>query len=41
MTRYEMAEIIYKALSKGAEAEAELVEEFRPELQAMAAQNKA
>ena len=41
MTRYEMAKIIYKALSKGAEAEAELVEEFRPELQAMAAQNKA
>lgn len=43
MTRYEMAEIIYNALSKGAKAEAEakLVEEFRPELQAMAAQRKA
>ena len=38
MTRYEMAEIIYNALSKGAKAEAKLVEEFRPELQAMAAQ---
>ena len=41
MTRYEMAEIIYKALSRGAEAERELVEEFKPELQAMAASNKA
>ncbi|WP_337438157.1 YadA-like family protein, partial [Acidaminococcus fermentans] len=41
MTRYEMAEIIYNALSKGAKAEAKLAEEFRPELQAMAAQRKA
>ena len=41
MTRYEMAEIIYNALSKGAKAEAKLVEEFRLELQAMAAQRKA
>lgn len=41
MTRYEMAEIIYNALSKGAKAEAKLVEEFRPELQAKAAQRKA
>lgn len=41
MTRYEMAEIIYKALSRGAEAEKELVEEFKPELQAMAASEKA
>lgn len=41
MTRYEMAEIIYNVLSKGAKAEAKLVEEFRPELQAMAAQRKA
>lgn len=41
MTRYEMAEIIYNALSKGAKAEAKLVEEFRPELQAMATQRKA
>ncbi|WP_337553323.1 ESPR-type extended signal peptide-containing protein [Acidaminococcus fermentans] len=41
MTRYEMAEIIYNALSKGAKAEAKLVEEFRPELQAMDAQRKA
>ena len=41
MTRYEMAEIIYNALSKGAKAEKKLVEEFRPELQAMAAQTKA
>ena len=37
MTRYEMAEIIYNALSRGAEAEKELVEEFKPVLQAMAA----
>ena len=41
MTRYEMAEIIYNALSKGAKAEKKLVEEFRPELQSMAAQKKA
>ena len=41
MTRYEMAEIIYNALSQGAKAEKKLVEEFRPELQAMAAQKKA
>ena len=41
MTRYEMAEIIYNALSRGAEAEKELVEEFKPELQAMAASEKA
>ena len=41
MTRYEMAEIIYNALSRGAEAEKELVEEFTPELQAMAASEKA
>lgn len=40
MTRYEMAEIIYNALSRGAEAERELVEEFKPELQAMAASEK-
>ena len=38
---YEMAEIIYNALSKGAKAEKKLVEEFRPELQAMAAQKQA
>lgn len=41
MTRYEMAEIIYNALSRGAEAERKLVEEFKPELQAMAASNKS
>lgn len=41
MTRYEMAEIIYNALSKGAKAEKKLIEEFKPELQAMAAQKKA
>lgn len=41
MTRYEMAEIIYNALSRGAEAEKELVEEFKPELQAMAASEEA
>ena len=41
MTRYEMAEIIYNALSRGAEAERELVKEFKPELQAMAASEKA
>ena len=41
MTRYEMAEIIYNALSKGAKAEKKLVEEFKPELQAMVAQKQA
>ena len=41
MTRYEMAEIIYNALLKGAKAEKKLVEKFRPELQAMAAQKQA
>ena len=41
MTRYEMAEIIYNALSRGAEAERKLVEEFKPELQVMAASEKA
>lgn len=41
MTRYEMAEIIYNALSKGAQAEKDLVEEFKPELQAMAASQRA
>lgn len=41
MTRYEMAEIIYNAPSKGAKAEKKLVEEFKPEIQAMAAQKKA
>lgn len=41
MTRYEMAEIIYNALSRGAEAERKLVEEFKPELQAMAASDKS
>lgn len=41
MTRYEMAEIIYNALSRGAKVEKKLVEEFKPELQAMAAQKQA
>ncbi len=41
MTRYEMAEIIYNALSQGAQAEKDLVDEFKPELQAMAASQKA
>ena len=40
MTRYQMAEIIYNALRKGAKAEQKLVEEFRPELQAMAAKKE-
>ena len=41
MTRYEMAELIYNALSRGAKAEKKLVEEFKPELQAMVAQKQA
>ena len=40
MSRYEMAEIIYNALSQGLQAEKDLVEEFKPELQAMAASRK-
>ena len=41
MTRYDMAEIIYNALMEGKKADAELVEEFKPELQAMAARYNA
>ena len=41
MTRYEMAEIIYNALMEGKKADAALVEEFKPELQAMAARYNA
>ena len=36
MTRYEMAQMIYNALQKGVEAEARLIEEFRPELRQIA-----
>ena len=32
MTRYEMATIIYNALKRGVQADANLVREFQPEL---------
>ena len=37
MTRYEMAEIIYKAMSKGVQVNQKLVEEFKPEMEQVAA----
>ena len=37
MTRYEMAEIIYKAMSKGVQVDQKLVEEFKPEMEQVAA----
>ena len=40
MSRYEMAQIIYNALKKGAKAEQKLVEEFRPELNALHAKEQ-
>ena len=40
MSRYEMAQIIYNALKKGAKAEQKLVEEFRPELKALLAKEQ-
>ena len=39
MTRYEMATIIYNALKKGIAAEQRLVDEFRPELNAILAKD--
>ncbi|WP_300624058.1 ESPR-type extended signal peptide-containing protein [uncultured Megasphaera sp.] len=36
MTRYEMAEIIYKAMSKGVQVDQKLVEEFKPEMEQVA-----
>ena len=37
MTRYEMAEIIYKAMSKGVQVDQKLVDEFKPEMEQVAA----
>ena len=37
MTRYEMAEIIYKAMNRGAKVDQKLVEEFKPEMEQVAA----
>ena len=37
MTRYEMAEIIYKAMNRGAQVDQKLVEEFKPEMEQVAA----
>lgn len=39
LTRFEMAQMIYNALKQGAKAEARLVEEFRPELEAIASKD--
>lgn len=41
MTRYEMAEIIYKAMSKGAQVDQKLVDEFKPEMEQVAANQNA
>ncbi|WP_317381826.1 S-layer homology domain-containing protein [Megasphaera stantonii] len=41
MTRYEMAEIIYKAMSKGVQVDPKLVEEFKPEMEQVAANQNA
>ena len=37
MTRYEMAEIIYKAMNRGVQVDQKLVEEFKPEMEQVAA----
>ena len=41
MTRYEMAEIIYKAMSKGVQVDQKLVEEFKPEMEQVAANTES
>ena len=41
MTRYEMAEIIYKAMNKGVQVDQKLVEEFKPEMEQVAANQNA
>ena len=41
MTRYEMAEIIYKAMNCGAKVDQKLVEEFKPEMEQVAANETA
>ncbi len=41
MTRYEMAEIIYKAMSKGVQVDQKLVNEFKPEMEQVAANQNA
>ena len=41
MTRYEMAEIIYKAMNRGAKVDQKLVEEFKPEMEQVAANETA
>ena len=41
MTRYEMAEIIYKAMNKGVQVDQKLVNEFKPEMEQVAANQNA
>ena len=41
MNRYEMAEIIYKAMNKGVQVDQKLVEEFKPEMEQVAANQNA
>ena len=41
MTRYEMAELIYKAMKKGAKVDQKLVNEFKPEIAAAKAKDNA
>ena len=41
MTRYEMAEIIYKAMNRGVQVDQKLVNEFKPEMEQVAANQNA
>lgn len=41
MTRYEMAEVIYKAMQKGAKVDQKLVNEFKPEMEQVASNQNA
>ena len=41
MTRYEMAEIIYKAMNRGVQVDQKLVNEFKPEMEQVAASQNA
>ena len=41
MTRYEMAEMMYKAMNRGVQVDQKLVEEFKPEMEQVAANQNA
>ena len=40
MTRYEIAEMLYKALQKGAQVDPQMLKEYAPELEALQSQHK-